>query len=86
MSEIKAKNGLHCDHYKATLDKDALSMTPYCACGNMLNEDYFCEKCNRRCRCLEIVCDNRATLALVQKYIRTAPQFAVFKASLAKER
>ena len=78
------KNDLNRDHYKATLEKGSLSMTPYCACGNVLNEDYFCETCNRRCHCSQIVCDNSVTLDRVKKYIRESPQFATFTASLAK--
>lgn len=84
MNANKENNNLNCDHYKATLEMDCLSMTPYCACGAMLNEDYFCEKCNKRCRCFRIFCDTSATLDLVQKYIRQSPRFSGFSASLAK--
>jgi len=83
MNAIKEKNDLNRDHYKAALENGALMMTPYCACGNMLNEDYFCETCNRRCHCFQIICDTSATLDLVQKYIRESPQFAGFAAVLA---
>ena len=86
MTEIKEKNISERDHYKATLEKGSLTMTPYCACGNMLNEDYFCEKCNRHCHCYQIVCDNTTTLALVQKYIRESPKFAVYTAILAAKK
>ena len=71
------------DYYSATLEDGSLVMTPHCACGNPLNDDYFCEICNRRCHCNRIVCDTPATLALVQKYIRTSPRFAVYTATLA---
>ena len=74
------------DHYMATLGNGDLVMTPHCACGNMLNEDYFCEKCNRHCHCYQIVCDNTTTLALVQKYIRESPKFAVYTAILAAKK
>ena len=84
MTSVIEKNPLKRDHYKATLEEGSLTMTPYCACGNVLNEDYFCEQCNRRCHCFQIVCDNSATLELVQKYIYKSHQFAAFKASLAK--
>ena len=83
MTAITGKNDPHGDHYKATLEKGSLTMTPYCACGNMLNEDYFCERCHRRCHCSQIVCADSTTLELVQKYIRESSQFASFKASLA---
>lgn len=70
------------DYYEATLENGNLVMTPYCVCGNALKDDYFCEKCNRRCHCYQIVCDNTATLDLVQQYIKKSPQFAVYKANL----
>ncbi|MFP3869341.1 MAG: hypothetical protein ACLFVT_00480 [Syntrophobacteria bacterium] len=73
------------DHYKATVENGSLVMKPYCACGNLLDEDYLCEKCNRRCHCTEILCDTHATLELVKRYIRQSPQFAAFRAKLASE-
>jgi hypothetical protein len=73
------------DYYEATLENGSLVMTPHCACGKTLNDDYFCETCNRRCQCYQIVCDNEATLAVVRKYIRTSAQFAVYSATLASE-
>jgi hypothetical protein len=74
------------DHYKATLDNGELVMSPHCACGNILNEDYFCERCNRRCHCYQILCDRAATLERVQKYIRESSQFATFTAILSEEK
>jgi len=73
------------DYNEATLENGSLVMIPHCACGNALNNDYFCETCNRRCHCYQIVCDNEATLELVQKYIRTSPQFTVYTAILASD-
>jgi hypothetical protein len=73
------------DYYAATMENGDLVMTPHCACGNALNDDYFCETCNRRCQCHQVVCDNSATLALVQKYIRTSPQFTAYTATLASD-
>lgn len=71
------------DYYEATMENGDLMMSPHCACGNALNDGYFCEKCNRQCRCYRIVCDSPATLQLVQKYIRSSPQFAAYTAELA---
>jgi hypothetical protein len=85
MTAATEKHTLHRDHYKATLKNANLVMIPYCACGNVLNDDYFCEFCNRRCHCTHIICDNRATLDMVQKYIRESSQFDAFTTSLAKE-
>jgi len=74
------------DYYKAALEHGDLIMTPHCACGDVLDEDYFCEKCKRRCHCYQIVCDNTVTLELVQKYIRASSKFAVYTAILAGEK
>ena len=74
------------DYFEATLENEMeLMLTPHCMCGNMLNEDFFCEKCHRNCRCYHIICDTEATLRFVQKYIRTSPQFAVYSAILASD-
>jgi hypothetical protein len=73
------------DHYKATLENGSLVMKPYCVCGNLLDEAYFCDKCNRPCHCNEILCDNEATLELVKTYIRRSPQFSALSAKLASE-
>jgi hypothetical protein len=71
------------DYYEASLENDSLVMKPYCACGNTLDEDYFCEKCNRKCHCNLIICDNEATLKLVKRYARQSSKFSAFKTKLA---
>jgi hypothetical protein len=73
------------DYYEATLENDSLVMVPYCACGNALNNDYICDKCDRRCHCRVIICDNEATLTLVKTYIRRSPQFSGYAVKLAGE-
>ena len=85
MTTIVEKNDLPCDHYGATRENGSLVMKPYCACGNSLNEDYFCVKCNKRCHCNQIICDNEATLKLVKSYMRKSSQFSAFKVKLASE-
>ena len=82
MTTVIEKNDVSQDHYKATLENGSLVMEPCCACDNLLNEDYFCNKCNRQCRCRHIVCDNETTLELVKRYIRKSSQFAAFKVKL----
>ncbi len=72
------------DHYKAHLENGELIMVPYCACGCMLNEDYFCENCGRKCRCYQIYCADAQTLELVQSYIRKSPQFSAYTAHQAE--
>lgn len=76
------KNNVNQDHYKASIESGELFMQPFCACGNPLNEDYFCEKCSRRCRCYLIVCKDQAALELVQFYIRHSAQFSGYSAQL----
>jgi len=71
------------DHYLASLENGSLQMTPVCACGKQLNQDYFCETCQRKCSCNLIICTDTATLEIVKRYIRNAPQFSGFKARLA---
>ncbi len=71
--------------YKAHLEDGELCMTPFCACGNPLDEDYYCEKCGCRCRCYRIICHDPETLELVKDYIRKSPQFSVYRAELADE-
>ncbi|MEA3438004.1 MAG: hypothetical protein U9R43_16190 [Thermodesulfobacteriota bacterium] len=83
MTKIIENNKLPLDHYKATLENGLLVMKPFCSCGNSLDEDYFCDKCNKKCNCHQIVCDNEATLKLVKKYTRKSSQFSGFKIKLA---
>jgi hypothetical protein len=85
MTTIVEKNNLPRDHYRANLEDGSLVMKPYCACGNVLNEDYYCEKCQKKCHCNQIICDDEATLQLVKTYIRKSSQFSVFKAKLAND-
>ena len=73
------------DYYKATIEKDELVLKPYCSCGRLLDEDYFCEKCNRRCNCNQIRCDSETTLGLVNRYIKESSKFSGFKAILANK-
>ena len=69
----------------AKMENGTLMMTPPLCLRNALNEDYFCEKCHKRCECYHIVCDTEDTLGLVQKYIRRSPKFASFTAYLATD-
>ena len=82
MTQIVEKDNLPRDYYEASLEDGSLVMKPYCACGNSLNEDYFCEKCRRKCHCRLVICNDEATLALVTRYIRQSSQFSSFEARL----
>ncbi len=72
--------------YYASLEDGQLVMEPYCSCGNLLDEYYLCDKCKRHCRCTDILCEDQATLNLVEKYIRTSPRLRNFNATLGKRK
>ncbi|UCE82531.1 MAG: hypothetical protein JSV47_12645 [Deltaproteobacteria bacterium] len=72
--------------FYARLEDGQLVMEPYCSCGNPLDEDYNCDKCNKHCKCPDILCEDQATLNLVEKYMRTSPKFRNFNAMLGKKK
>jgi hypothetical protein len=72
--------------YYACLEDGQLVMEPSCACGNPLDETYLCDKCDKRCQCTDILCEDQTTLNIVEKYIRTSPKFRGFKAMLGKKK
>ncbi len=72
--------------FYAYLEEGELVMEPYCSCGSLLDEYYFCDKCKRQCRCTDILCEDQATLNLVEKYIRTSPRLRNFNAMLGKRK
>ena len=73
------------DYYEASLENGSLMMQPFCACGNDLNENYFCEKCNRKCQCRQVICQDEEQLAVVRRYIRESSQFSGLKTRLAEK-
>lgn len=85
MNSIQTSDSKACreDFYRAYLENGELVMQPFCACGNMLDENYYCENCSRQCRCYLILCKDGATLARVQANIRKSPQFSVYRAKLS---
>jgi hypothetical protein len=72
--------------FYAHLEDGQLVMEPYCSCGNQLDESYNCEKCKKHCNCPDILCEDQATLNLVEKYMRTSPKFRHFNAMLGKKK
>lgn len=85
MTEIIENESTPRDHYLASLESGSLVMTPYCSCGNCLNEDYFCERCGKKCQCRLVICHDENTLQRVKQYIRKSSQFSGFKAKLAAQ-
>ena len=65
------------------MEDDYLVLEPHCACGNPLNDDYFCNKCNKQCRCRYIACDDEITLEPAKKYVMQSPKFSAFTVMLA---
>jgi len=87
MSDAKKKTGPEeLGAYYACLEDGQLVMEPYCSCGNPLDETYLCDKCDKSCQCTDILCEDQATLNLVEKYIRTSPKFRNFKAMFGKKK
>ncbi len=72
--------------YYAYLEDGQLVMEPYCSCGSPLDENYNCDKCKQHCHCTDILCEDQATLDLVEKYIRTSPKFRDFHAMLGRRK
>lgn len=69
------------DYFFAQLEKGELVMEPFCQCGNSLAEEYFCEKCQRQCRCTDVVCADEATFRFIQDH----PPFKKFKFYIASK-
>jgi len=84
MAQNDNKKIIRQDYFEATLENGSPVMIPFCACGNSLDEDYFCEKCHRRCHCTQIRCDSETTLKLIRHYIMISPKFSGFKAIRSK--
>jgi hypothetical protein len=80
--ELKAKEK---DYFFARWENDELSMEPYCQCGSILDEQYFCEQCKRQCQCTFIVCDGHETLAVVRKFLHGNPKFKNFETAVIDE-
>ncbi|UCG21151.1 MAG: hypothetical protein JSU80_00700 [Deltaproteobacteria bacterium] len=82
----KDKNSATLGAFYARVEDGQLVMEPYCSCGNQLDEYYHCDKCNKHSRCTDILCEDQATLNLVEKYIRTSPRLRNFNAMLGKRK
>ncbi len=56
------------DYFIAELEAGELVMKPFCRCGNPLAEDYFCEKCQRQCRCTDVICADETAFRFIQDH------------------
>lgn len=71
----KDLNSRQQDYYVASWEDNQLVMEPFCYCGNSLDEDYFCKKCDRKCDCTFIACTDPQSLSVVEKLIHGNPSF-----------
>jgi hypothetical protein len=83
---VEQKEERENDYFYATLKEGSLVIKPYCACGNPLEERYFCERCKRQCSCKYIYCDDETTLGYVNNLIRNNEMFKNFKATLGPKK
>lgn len=73
------------DFFRAHIEDGEMIIEPYCACGNPLAEEYFCEKCRRQCSCTEIRCNSREILDYVDHLIHNNASFRNFRSVLEKD-
>ena len=67
------------DYFVASSGEGSLAMRPYCGeCGVQLNEDYYCEDCNRQCRCMHIRCEDEESYSLAYALLRNNEKFKNF--------
>ncbi|MFA4915173.1 MAG: hypothetical protein WC560_00700 [Syntrophales bacterium] len=73
------------DYFMACIEDDSLTMKPYCGlCEIQLNEDYYCEKCKRQCRCCHIQCEDEKASALIDALIKGNESFQNFTKEIIK--
>lgn len=70
------------DYLQASIEDGQLVIEPFCSCGSMLDENYQCPECNRKCDCKFVACEDPQALAIVEKLIAGNPSFRNFEASL----
>ena len=69
------------DFFTAKMEGGELVMEPFCKCGNLLDEKYFCEKCQRQCLCTDIICADETTF----RFVQDNPPFKKFRFFLASQ-
>ncbi|WP_084057774.1 hypothetical protein [Desulfacinum hydrothermale] len=73
------------DYFVAQWEDEQLYMTPHCHCGNVLDEQYYCDQCKRQCTCQVILCRDGQTLNVVEKFLHGNPDFKHFQVHLLEE-
>jgi hypothetical protein len=79
---MEQKTGQKKDYFRAIIEADELVMEPHCSCGTHLEEEYFCEKCQKQCTCTEIRCVDEETLEYINKLLHNNASFRNFTAVL----
>ena len=73
------------DYFLAHWEDKELVMEPHCHCGNDLDEEYHCSRCDRRGDVTFVVCEDPQTLSVVEKLLQGNPNFRKFEASLVNK-
>lgn len=66
------------DYFLARWVDGALSMQPHCACGEVLNDNYCCESCNREADPTFLACVGTTAFSVAQRLIQGNPNFRDF--------
>ena len=80
----KANEEAKMDYFIVSIEDGGFTLKPFCSCGEMLDEDFHCAKCERQCSCTELRCDSEETLAKAKEFIDSNPRFQNFTAVLSK--
>ncbi|MFH2013040.1 MAG: hypothetical protein ABIJ37_10125 [Pseudomonadota bacterium] len=67
------------DYFLAYSEDGSLSMRPYCgSCGFQLNENYFCDNCQRQCICTHVKCEDKGSYDLMNTLTKKNERFKNF--------
>ena len=82
---MEQETGQKRDYFLAGIEGEELVMEPHCACGKHLEEEYFCDECQRQCACSEIRCVDEETLEYVNRLLHNNASFRNFTAVLDQD-
>ncbi len=78
LDELKGRKR---DYFLARGVNGELAMEPFCYCGSVLEEDYYCKECDHKCMCTFIVCSDPQALAMVESLVQGSSDFRKFEFS-----
>jgi hypothetical protein len=81
-AELKSRQQ---DYFLAQWVNGALSMVPHCHCGEVLNEKYFCESCNREGDPTFLACEGNVAFSVAQRLIQGNPSFRDFGVAMLEK-